>query len=75
LLQELVTGHVEHACSLLVHHGAVLDAVCTEYTYASEAFVRLAIFSPSSCSSSPSSWSSSSTAAATASFSLFSCSS
>lgn len=39
LLQELCAGHIEHATSLLVKDGAILDAICTNYVYDKEVYV------------------------------------
>ena len=39
LLQELIPGRVEHACSVLVSDGKIIDAVDTEYTYDRDEYV------------------------------------
>ena len=39
LLQELIPGRVEHACSVLVTEGKIIDAVDTEYTYDKDEYV------------------------------------
>lgn len=39
LLQELCAGRIEHATSLLVQDGTVLDAICTNYEYDKEIYV------------------------------------
>lgn len=39
LLQELCAGRIEHATSLLVQRGKILDAICTDYVYDREVYV------------------------------------
>jgi carbamoylphosphate synthase large subunit len=39
LLQELIPGCEEYACSVLVDNGEVLDAICTRYEYDREEYV------------------------------------
>lgn len=39
VLQELISGHKEYSVSMLVEHGEILDAICTEYKYDKKEYV------------------------------------
>lgn len=39
VLQELISGYMEYSVSLLVDHGEILDAICTEYEYSEAEYV------------------------------------